>query len=348
MASTVDKETQSGPQDEVVSVELLAPPAWKKLFMPKKGGTPRKNEIIFIAPTGEEINNRRQLEQYLKSHPGNPAISEFDWGTGETPRRSARISEKVKATPPSESEPPKKRGRKSSGSKKESKETEAAPEGTEDKKEIQMQDLEVSEKENAEAEKEKDVSKESQVENGGKTQELADQTKSPDVNMQETGQEEAIAGKDIKIQSDTEETKTGNAETEALVVDKPVVEADGTEVIRDGKEDVGDKEVLEKVEQPQTVAEKENSATEEKQEKPEIVTVETNEGAEKEKPNKMAPASEGVIEEKQEIKESDGKCDFEEGEKSKKMEGEVIENGKVNQMGRADVSQHPAPSPVSC
>lgn len=318
--------------------------------MPKKGGTPRKNEIIFIAPTGEEINNRRQLEQYLKSHPGNPAISEFDWGTGETPRRSARISEKVKATPPSESEPPKKRGRKSSGSKKESKEMEAAPEGTEDKKEIQMQDLEVSEKENAEAEKEKDVSKESQVENGGKTQELADQTKSPDANMQETGQGEAIAiaGKDIKIQSDTEETKTGNAETEALVVDKPVVEADGTEVIQDGKEDVEEKEVLEKVEQPQTVAEKENSATEEKQEKPEIVMVDTNEGAEKEKPNKMAPASEGVTEEKQEIKESDGKCDFEEGEKSKKMEGEVIENGKVNQMGRADVSQHPAPSPVSC
>nr|XP_034922555.1 methyl-CpG-binding domain-containing protein 11-like [Populus alba] len=38
-------------------------------------------------------------------------------GTGETPRRSARISEKAKATPP-EKEHPKKRGQKSSGSKK--------------------------------------------------------------------------------------------------------------------------------------------------------------------------------------------------------------------------------------
>lgn len=100
-------------------------------FFPKKVGTPRKSEIVFIAPTGEEISSKKQLEQYLKAHPGNPAVSEFDWGTGETPRRSARISEKVKSTPPTETEPPKKRSRKSSsGSKKDSKETEAA-EGTE-------------------------------------------------------------------------------------------------------------------------------------------------------------------------------------------------------------------------
>ncbi|KAG6697509.1 hypothetical protein I3842_09G204500 [Carya illinoinensis] len=38
-------------------------------FLPKKGGTPRKNEIMFVAPTREEINNKKQLEQYLKSHP---------------------------------------------------------------------------------------------------------------------------------------------------------------------------------------------------------------------------------------------------------------------------------------
>ncbi|KAL6563180.1 hypothetical protein OROHE_005767 [Orobanche hederae] len=106
-------------KDDVVSVELPAPAPWKKLYLPKKGGTPKKNEILFIAPTGDEIGNRRQLEQYLKAHPGNPSISEFDWGTGETPRRSARISEKVKATTPyKESEPPKKRARKSSATKK--------------------------------------------------------------------------------------------------------------------------------------------------------------------------------------------------------------------------------------
>ncbi|KAG6661198.1 hypothetical protein CIPAW_03G157000 [Carya illinoinensis] len=64
-------------------------------FCLKKGGTSRKNEIVFIAPTGEEINNKKQLEQFLKSHTGNPAILEFDWGIGEMPRRYAKISEKV-------------------------------------------------------------------------------------------------------------------------------------------------------------------------------------------------------------------------------------------------------------
>ncbi|KAF5468821.1 hypothetical protein F2P56_012938 [Juglans regia] len=99
----MEKEEQVGvgAQDDLLSIELPAPPSWKKLFFPMKGGTPRKNEIVFIAPTGEEINYKKQLEQYLKSHTDSPAISEFDWGTGETPRRSARISEKVKATPPS-------------------------------------------------------------------------------------------------------------------------------------------------------------------------------------------------------------------------------------------------------
>ncbi|KAI9074766.1 hypothetical protein K1719_043298 [Acacia pycnantha] len=116
-------------QDEVLSVELPAPPAWKKLFYPKKVGTPRKTEIVFTSPTGEEISGRKQLEQYLKAHPGNPPVSEFDWGTGETPRRSARISERVKTTPPAaEAEPQKKRARKSSGSKKDHKETESASE----------------------------------------------------------------------------------------------------------------------------------------------------------------------------------------------------------------------------
>nr|GMD81569.1 methyl-CpG-binding domain-containing protein 11-like isoform X2 [Ipomoea batatas] len=84
----------------------------------KKGGASKKSEITFIAPTGEEITSRNQLKQYLKSHPGGPPLSEFDWATGETPRRSARISGKVKSAPPTpDSEPPKKRGRKSSASK---------------------------------------------------------------------------------------------------------------------------------------------------------------------------------------------------------------------------------------
>eukprot|EP00262_Sarcandra_glabra_P001861 TRINITY_DN1201_c1_g1_i1.p1 TRINITY_DN1201_c1_g1~~TRINITY_DN1201_c1_g1_i1.p1 ORF type:complete len:341 (-),score=101.69 TRINITY_DN1201_c1_g1_i1:370-1290(-) len=108
-----------GNKAEIVSVELPAPNGWKKKFTPKKGGagTPKRNEIIFISPTGEEIKTKRQLDQYLKSHPGGPSSSEFDWGTGDTPRRSARISEKVKAVETPETEPPKKRERKSSSKK---------------------------------------------------------------------------------------------------------------------------------------------------------------------------------------------------------------------------------------
>ncbi|KAF8395480.1 hypothetical protein HHK36_019426 [Tetracentron sinense] len=138
-----DKEIQMEDQEireEVVSVELPAPEGWKKkdlagagsavdlsqlidktpttkgllscaslelpldlisinmqdgvrslvtttIFTPKKGGTPKRNEIVFISPTGD------------------------------TPRRSARISEKSKATETPEREPPMKKERKSSSKK---------------------------------------------------------------------------------------------------------------------------------------------------------------------------------------------------------------------------------------
>ncbi|PPR98036.1 hypothetical protein GOBAR_AA22631 [Gossypium barbadense] len=171
-------------KEEVFSVELPAPASWKKMFFPKKVGSPRKTEIMFIAPTGEEISSRKQLEQYLKSHPGNPPITEFDWGTGETPRRSARISEKAKATPTPEKEPPKKRGRKSLSAKRENKETEAVPEKSEGEKENEKEDAPTTEKETAEAEREKDTSIETQVQDGGKT-EVADQTGHADTKMEE-------------------------------------------------------------------------------------------------------------------------------------------------------------------
>ncbi|KAL3374993.1 hypothetical protein AABB24_006476 [Solanum stoloniferum] len=102
-------------------VELPAAPlSWKKLLMPKKGVRAKKNEVVFVAPTGEEIRNKRQLEKYLKTHNGNPGMSEFDWTTGEAPRRSARISQKVKAMPlPAVLEPAKKRQRTSYATKKE-------------------------------------------------------------------------------------------------------------------------------------------------------------------------------------------------------------------------------------
>ncbi|XP_039017557.1 methyl-CpG-binding domain-containing protein 11-like [Hibiscus syriacus] len=211
-------------KEEVISVELPAPASWKKMilqFFPKKVGSPRKTEIMFIAPTGEKISNRKQLEQYLKSHPGNPPIAEFDWGTGETPRRSTRISEKAKATPTPEKETPKKRGRKSSSAKKEHEETEAVPEKSEGEKESGKEGAQITEKETKESEKGKGVSTENQVENGGKTG-VTDQTGHTDVKMDEVEQEvdkdvqipEAAEGDKKEEAAGVEETPTPNADQE--------------------------------------------------------------------------------------------------------------------------------------
>ncbi|KAF3450885.1 hypothetical protein FNV43_RR06974 [Rhamnella rubrinervis] len=328
--------------DEFISVELPAPPAWKKLFLPKKGGTPRKNEIVFIAPTGEEIGNRKQLEQYLKVHPGNPAISEFDWSTGETPRRSARISEKAKATPPRESEPPKKRGRRSSLSKKDKVEVEAHEEH-EGTNEIQMKD--------AVAEKKNDSFKENHVENGGKTKEETDQTKVVDVNMDEKGPEDAKND----IQSDAKDTKDSHA----------VAEAASAKEVLDGKKDQKQAVATEAVEQqpskepiatevaenekekiPETETDKVNGASEKKEEKP-AVTVEANGGAEKQDPNGVKPTPEVEIK-AQNVQETGGKHNVEAEEKVEKQDGGVVENGKFEQVGRSDPPKHPSPSPVSC
>lgn len=101
---------------------------------------------MFVAPTGEEISNRKQLDQYLKSHPGNPSVTEFDWTTSGTPRRSARISDKkTKSTPSPDKEPPKKRGRtKSSGSKKDGEEGEKPEGGGVENSHVQEEDTEMS------------------------------------------------------------------------------------------------------------------------------------------------------------------------------------------------------------
>lgn len=110
MASDVGGE--GGWEPEVNYVELQAPAGWKKKFTPKRGGRSKENEIVFIAPTGEEIISRKQLSQYLKSHTDSPALHEFDWSrSDEKPRRSARISEKAKAVSPLQPEPQSKRKR---------------------------------------------------------------------------------------------------------------------------------------------------------------------------------------------------------------------------------------------
>lgn len=160
MASSAENKEQ-----QAVSMELPAPSGWVKKFMPKQGKTPKKNEIIFTAPTGEEISNKKQLERYLKSHPGGPRMSEFDWGTGETPRRSPRISEKAIETPSPESDPPKKRSRKSPAAKNDEKEKEVPPE--ELVKEAIMEETEEAKKDNED--ENEDISKGNQDENEDKT-----------------------------------------------------------------------------------------------------------------------------------------------------------------------------------
>ncbi|KAK9923125.1 hypothetical protein M0R45_031558 [Rubus argutus] len=286
--------------DEVVAVELPAPPAWKKKLLPKKGVTPKKNEIAFISPTGEEINNKKQLEQYLKSHPGNPAISEFDWGTGETPRRSSRISEKVKTTPPPETEPPKKRGRKSSGSKENKVGTTTAE--TDGANDIEMKDAEVVEKKDGEADKQQGDLKENQVENGGKAPEKTDQTKT------------------------TEDGKKTEGEEKDASEDQPSKEALATEVT-EKKENV-----------PQAEGEQGNDSTEKKQDDTAAVTVEENGAPEEEKLNGTAPSVEEEVKGKQDLPELDGKCDAPAEEKVETKDGVVGENGKVDQIAQADAA----------
>jgi len=124
---------------------------------PIRGG---KFEVIFVSPTGEEIKSKRQLTQYLKAHPGGPASSEFDWGTSDTPRRSARLSEKVKATESPEGEKTPKRGRSSSKrGKKEKKEDADAVDANEtvDRGTLEGTDVEMKDAENAIEEKKEEV-----------------------------------------------------------------------------------------------------------------------------------------------------------------------------------------------
>ncbi|XP_010487418.1 PREDICTED: methyl-CpG-binding domain-containing protein 11-like [Camelina sativa] len=213
-------------EEEVVSVELPAPSSWKKLFYPNKVGTVKKTEIVFVAPTGEEISNRKQLEQYLKSHPGNPEIADFDWTTSGTPRRSARISEKTKATPSPDKEPPKKRGRtKSSGSKKDT-EAEKSEEVGEEKSNVQ-EDTEMHPSEgNAE-------NKNATVKNGsGETEKLSEakddmvvegtQNAAPVQESSESMKEKAL---DIVDDSSKERVETGVTEKNSVETENNTFEA---------------------------------------------------------------------------------------------------------------------------
>ncbi|KAK7411130.1 hypothetical protein VNO78_02559 [Psophocarpus tetragonolobus] len=246
MASSVEKE---GAGEEVFSLELPAPSGWKKKFVPKKAGTPKKNEIVFTSPTGEEISSRRQLEKYLKAHPGGPAVSEFDWGTGETPRRSARISEKAKTAPPTETEIPKKRSKRSSASQKDT----SQEEKEEETKEVEMQEADDTTKEDNDIEKEKNVVKEdsdtTKKDNDTEKEKNVVMENEDDKRVEDTDanksihSDEAKAGENVEVHIDEEKSNAADGE---LYTVKDNIDDKGTET-----PEISLKKDEEKIGQPQ-------------------------------------------------------------------------------------------------
>lgn len=299
-------------------------------YLPKKGGTPRKNEIVFIAPTGEEISNRKQLEQYLKAHAGSPALSEFDWGTGETPRRSARISEKVKATPPSKgSESPMKRRRRSSATKKD-KEINAGKEATGNE---ETEGMKVNEKQDTGTEEKTDVVKATKEMSEDKPQEdeVAKESE-PEAKVEENGLQGSVTA-DTNMETDAQ-GKDGKVETgENHETEKVNGTEDASNV---GK--IEDKLVYEIVGEPESEAAKLGSDGA-KQDKPDHNEGATN-GAQTEATNRVAPESAG---ETNGVQDNSSKTNLQVQEQEKNLKGDAIDNGKVNQ-----APHHPSPTPISC
>ncbi|CAN6455156.1 unnamed protein product [Victoria cruziana] len=309
-------------EQEVVSVDLPAPVGWKKKFVPKKGGTPKKNEIIFVSPTGEEIKNKKQLDQYLKSHPGCPAATEFDWGTGETPRRSTRISEKAKAAGPPEEEPKKKRSKKSTGLKADKEvnvEPESAPAKTESGNAEVMHDT-VEEEKVKYTQKAKENKQE---EREGKTE--PEENKEKEATVAEKEEETEVApGKkipDVKQEGDSDSVQKQD----------PVVEgASGWKI-----PDAGDTGDNGHVEEGDPASEKETTKVE-------------GNGSVQSGPETAAP--EIKIEDK--IKSGDERVLNEPPHSTNKVEnssrdGQEAEH-KVRVLGHADAQQSPVPPSVSC
>jgi len=282
MASSVEKEGSAAvgvaadAGEETVSLELPAPSGWTKKFFPKKSGTPKKNEIVFTAPTGEEIHTKRQLEKYLKANPGGPNISEFDWGTGETPRRSSRISEKVKASPTEpKSEPPKKRGKKSPASKKEA----SGEEEEEEAKDVEMHEADET-KDDKDLEEEKKVVSEDQDARGAE-----------DADVKESIQ----PGENTDIANDEGKSNTADGELQASKEKIDDKGAEASEVVQNKDE--------EKIEQPLEETKKDGgSETEKSEAAPAAEKTAEGEGENKEEGNRSTHEAEGETKEKEATK----------------------------------------------
>ncbi|XP_009763448.1 uncharacterized protein LOC107825921 [Nicotiana tabacum] len=343
MASNMDK-------GEVLPLELPAPSSWKKLVMPKRGGKVKKNEVVFVAPTGEEIRNRKQLVQYLKTHDGNPGVSEFDWSTIENRRRSARISEKVKAMPPTAVvEPTKKRRRTTSATKKDeemevsnvekenldkkemefSREEEenvveadmeeeekdeigAKKEDTENKKEEEMPDRDASEKKI-------EASNDTEVDNGDK--------------MAGNGSEETIA-----IDAELHNNSTDKDNFEGVVADAVFGKANAAEAELEVEEKHGSGEKLE------IQIDEDSSAGDVNRDIPDKVTPERSVAGD-ETDNIQEP---GLVGKANDSYANFGEYRSLEQEKEKNRTSLMMDNGEINQPGPAHTPQHQPGAPISC
>ncbi|KAI3962912.1 hypothetical protein MKW92_050649 [Papaver armeniacum] len=251
--SKVEKEGGKITQDEVVSIELPAPPGWNKKFVQfivkKRGGTPKKNEIVFTAPTAKNFTPENSWSN----------SSKFDWGTGETPRRSVRISQKVKAISPPEIETPTRKRSKKSSSKKDNKEAEAIHKDSEGEKDTIMQDKEVTEEGKAETDKEKaaegiesENNIEPEVQKEMKIQEIAEEIMKDDTGTVPPVTEDVEGEKNVEVPK-AEEIQGVKVDVEVAPAEVPGakdVEAKPAEVPKEKEVDVpivakggGDKDV---------------------------------------------------------------------------------------------------------
>ncbi|OQU91267.1 hypothetical protein SORBI_3001G153400 [Sorghum bicolor] len=261
-------------------------------------------EVLFVSPTGEEIKSKRQLTQYLKAHPGGPASSEFDWGTSDTPRRSARLSEKVKATWNPEGEKTPKRGRSSSKrGKKEEKEdvNEAGEDGASE--EGKGTDVEMKDAENAEDEKKEAPSADA----AEKTEEGEDK------------KEEAPA---VDVAEKTEEGEDKKEEAPAVDAAEKTDDKEVAPVV-DSAEKADDKEVAPAVD----AAEKTEQSTE-GQAQPNNVAAPESEDKGDGKPAESESAPPAIVdEEKKEEKTENGQAAESVVPSLASSEGEKKENG---------------------
>ncbi|XP_049379467.1 methyl-CpG-binding domain-containing protein 11-like [Solanum stenotomum] len=262
---------------DAVPIELPAPPGWKKRFTPGKSSTPRRNDIVFVSPDSDEIKNKRQLDKYLKSHPGGPPASEFNWGTGDTPRRSTRLGGKSKATETPESDTPSTKRQRKSSSKKEAKEdggereaegatekeTKASDEpAVPDAEDLEVQDLEMASKnltdgDNIKDEKEKTNDGEIVPKEPLASQDKMDivhekeETKDEEekINDGEIVPKEPLASEDkMEIVQEKEETKDEEEKINdgEIVPEEPLESGDKMEIVQE-KEETLDEGNIEKM-----------------------------------------------------------------------------------------------------